>query len=258
MFFATMLALDDLSPFQAPHKLGIAAFYAMCYKNWAFEHGWNMTKNQILTLALVISTLACSGDGRRTLAGSQCLPNAKPVDLNFDETKPKNKAIKKAAITDALPDGEYTYLGATYFYEDKSGFRIQVNDVKPEGATEFVAVRGCVLDFQNAKIGMADAARGISHMTIKNGETSFIEVKYIGFEMTTTGLVAIGKVDANSKPTTPAGAYENVSEKFVLAHPKDVYEIRSSDVDMNFNGASMDSKSKSYLSVRFKRTDLKP
>ena len=201
-----------------------------------------------LTLGLATITLACSGGGGRPqLSGTQCPENYKPVPTDLDPKK--NKASKKLSISEQLPIGEYVYQGAVFFYTNADGLEVMAHDSRELNGKTFTTTVSCMRNRGKATDETAITIPGISHMKITQTGAE-IEMRDYSLSFKQGRPIAKATVNESSKPVSPEEAYRNVAdEKFIVSHPRDVYEIRSFA-----NGVDGTSYS---LRVSFKRVDLK-
>lgn len=197
-------------------------------------------------LTLSAFTVACSGGGRPRIGGRVCPENYKPIKMVLDAKR--SKTSKKLEINEDLPSGTYRYLGAAMHYISPKGFVVFLKDSKLEGEAEFKGRLDCLRDPQEKEEGMAVSAPGISSLEITQAGAT-IGLKDYGFSVQNTRIKS--KVNDNpGKPASLETAYDAVTEKFIVAKPKDVYEIRSHQL--------LPDGGEYFLMVRFKRSDLKP
>lgn len=200
----------------------------------------------ILMSLMVVALSACSGGGGRRIIGKQC-PGG-DYKLFPDQLPANQQKVDLAVASDdaKIPAGLYDYAGATLFYIDKSGLRLQVDDVQQKDG-KFVAGVSCTrsaLKSMSApfnvdgvlKLDVSKDAKILGEM--KNYTLQVLNSKFVG------DAVVSGKTF-----NSPREVYKNTANEYYMVitdkNPTN-YEIRSKG--SNENGTY-------YLVVRLTRKD---
>lgn len=198
----------------------------------------------VVTFAVAMSIVACSGGGQRTTLGRQCPAGGwKPFTMDLNNSQERVELDPN--LNQILP-GKYTYEGSTLYYVDKSDLRVQVDDARQKD-NNFKSNTSCI---RNPKAALnpvsVDAVRNI---VLDKNKKYAVEVNTISINIENTVFKASTKTDPNKKLESPKEPYLQAAESFMVAIKNDTthYEIRSR--------GTTPSGGEYILQVRLTRTD---
>lgn len=210
-----------------------------------------MSKIKYLSIAgsclLALSLAACSGGGGRRIIGKQC-PGG-DFKLFPDQLPPNQHKIDLALADDEkkIPAGIYDYNGATLFYTDKSGLRLQVDDIRQRDGTYKAAI-SCTRDAKQP-LSAPFNVDGVLKLDVSKDFKILGEVKNFTLQFLNRKFIGDAKVVDGKTVNSPREIYKDTANEYYMVttdNNSTNYEIRSKGT--NENGTY-------YLSVRLVRKD---